>query len=302
MNCPAAATVPSGAYHAQQTFVMRRLARARRDDRLIGEDEAVVVEGFHDLVCDTHEAQARRLALGRFDVSGEPVAAGAARAVECFFRTQHRFLTRRGARRQRDGADTDGCRHRTAARRDHFAAHHRTHAIGHERDLAVRAFGHDDAELIARRASDDVAMAQHAGNTFAHRQDHFVRRAEAIGFVDRRETVDRGHEIGATARFGLRRFDGARQFRAQARAVQMAREFVARREIGQSLRFAFLFGDDAQDAGETLGAAVGPGNAHAAHLEPHRAHRGGGLEFEFKGCVVERAFLDDAIKIIAALR
>ena len=122
-----------------------------------------------------------------------------------------------------------------------------------------------------------------ARDAFADRDDHFIGSAEAVGFVDDREPVDRGDEIGAVAVFRFRRFDGARKLLAQARAVEMAREFVARGEIGQPLRFALVFGDDAQDAGQPFGAPSAPGHAHAAHLEPHRTHRGRRLEFAFEG-------------------
>ena len=104
------------AHHAQQTFVMLGLARLGADDRLIGEDEPVLVERRHDFVGDAHQAQPRHLALRRFGIDHEAVAARAvARSSASSARSIASWLDGR-ARRQPHCADGHGRRYRAAAR------------------------------------------------------------------------------------------------------------------------------------------------------------------------------------------
>ena len=178
----------------------------------------------------------------------------------------------------------------------------RAQTLGHQRQFALRAVAQDHAQLVAGRAADHIAAAQAGRDAFADGDDHFVGGAEAIGFIDHGQPVDRGHEIGAAAIVGLGFFDRLRQFGAQAGAVEMAGQFVTRGQINETLGFAAALGDDAQNAGQPLDPAERVGHAHAAHFEYHRAHGRGGLEFEIEGRVLRGGEVENFMQAVAAGR
>ena len=133
---------------------------------------------------------------------------------------------------------------RTAARR----------RDGHDGDFLFRAVLQDDAELVAGGAADHVGAAQGAGQPVAHAHDHFLAGIEAEAVIDHGQPVDGGDQEGAGAVLGLGALDGAGQFLAQRVAVQMAGQFVARRQIGQAAHLAEAFGDVAHQADDAHGA------------------------------------------------
>ncbi len=259
--------------HAQQAFVFEHAAVAGMDDRLIGERQAVVVERGDDVVGDRHHAQAGAFALRRLLVGEEAVAAVRASAFERLLGAQHRFLAGGGAGRQPHRADRARRRDLAAARVDDMAAHRAAQALGERRDLALGAILQDDAELVAGGAADDVGRAQRARQALADRDDHLVAGVEAIAVIDHREAVDRGDQEGAMALFGAGAVDRLGQLGAQRIAVEMAGQFVARRQIAQPLHLALLLGGDADDAGDAFGAAVGLGDPRAQQRQPDRPHR-----------------------------
>ena len=100
---------------------------------------------------------------------------------------------------------------------------------------------------------------------------------------------------------GLGVLDHPRELAAQAGAVQMSGEFVARRQIDQPLGFALALGDDAQDSREPFGGAVRARHAHAAHLEDDGAHGRSRLELDLEGGVLQRGVVDDREQSFAAV-
>src|ERR1043166_3980320 len=66
------------------------------------------------------------------------------------------------------------------------------------------------ARLLPGGGAECAPPRGRAGEPLAYRHDHLVGGAEAVSLVDRRQPVDGGHQIGAGALLGLRRFDGVR--------------------------------------------------------------------------------------------
>ena len=198
-----------GPHQAQQAFVMRHLARAGRHDGLIGEFQAVVLQGLHHFVGNLHQAQARGLALGRGFIHGKAVAAAGARLVQRLFGAQHGLLAVGGGLGQPHRAHAAGHLGHAGAGFDAAAAHRGAQARRHHRDFILAAIFQDDAELVAGGTADDVAAAQGTGQTVAGAHDHFVAGIETETVIDHGQAVDRGHQEGAVAVFRLGRFNGA---------------------------------------------------------------------------------------------
>ena len=256
--------------HAQQAFIFDDLTRMSVDDRLIGEDQALALERGHHFVGHRHEAQAGAFALRRTLIHIETVAAAAAGALQGFFGAQHGFLAGGGARRQPHRTDRRGRGDLARPRIDHAAADGGAQTVGHGGDFAAAAILQDDSEFVAGRTADDVGGAQRARQPFADRHDHFVGGVETIRIVDDRQPVDGGNQKGTMAFFAFRGIDRFGEFGAQRIAVQVAGQFVARRQIGEALLFAPALGDLAHHADHPLGGAVGIGNARAQYDEPNR--------------------------------
>ena len=120
------------------------------------------------------------------------------------------------------------------------------------------------------------------------RDDHFVGAVEAVGLIDHGKLVDRGDDKGAGALGRARARNHPGEFLAQTRAVEVARQFVACGEIIEPRERRLLFGHEADEAGDPLGAAVCARLPHGTQLEPFARLGRHRFEFEFELGVLRR--------------
>ena len=72
------------AQHPEQALVVRRDARVRLHDGLVGEYETTILQCRDDLVGDPHQLEARALTLFRPVINGKAVATGVEKSVISF--------------------------------------------------------------------------------------------------------------------------------------------------------------------------------------------------------------------------
>jgi hypothetical protein len=159
------------------------------------------------------------------------------------------------------------------------------------------------AELVARRAADHVTGTQGAGKPFAHAHDHFVAGIEAETVIDHGQAVD-GRRPGRR-RLRLSALADSMAWDSSSRkgvAVEMAGQFIARRQIGEAAHFAETFGGIAHQPDQARGAAVPRRGSGSAHGEIDRPQAPGDFDVGHEGGRSTAARFQHRLKLFAPLR
>ncbi len=241
--------------HAQQAFVMVGGAGVARHHRLIGEDQAVVLErALHPLAQRHAETVAAALLLGDL-VGHEAIAAGALGLGQRGFGAGHDVVGGLGLLGERRAADRDGGIDRAGDGVDRHLAHRGQDLLGGDGGVLLGAIRQHDAEAVAADAADDVAHPEAAVEPLADLDDDRIRRLVAEGVVDVGELVDADREIGAAVAGARARGDDVVERLAQPLLVVMAGELVVAGEMLEPLLGRLAPADEPQHAQHARGLA-----------------------------------------------
>jgi len=242
--------------HAQQAFAEIDLAGLGRDHRLIGEDQAVLLErALHALAQREAVAVAAALLLAHA-IGHEAVAAGALGFRESRFGKRHDVVRGLGLLGKAGCTDRNRRIDGTGGGVDRHLADGRENLFGGDGDVLLGAIGEHDAEAVAADAADDVADAQAAVEPLADLDDDGVGRLVAVGVVDGAELVDADGEIGAGRAGAQAAGDDLVERLAQALFVEVASELVVMRELLEALLDRLARGDEAEHALDAHGLAA----------------------------------------------